>query len=141
MKKFVFPLICAAAMAFTACSDDKDELNTEVYYSLAHARYEYTSDSGDFESIVFSGDNSTFSYAYSPKGGGGYTTDGIPYKFVYPYIFFDNEYESRMDVKMFRFTDPAELEITRRDGSIVYFKGGSGWAPDMEDTYFPSLKK
>ena len=72
MKKFVFPLICATVMAFTACSDDKDELNTEIYYSLAHARYEYTSDSGDFESIVFSGDNSTFSYAYSPKGKEGY---------------------------------------------------------------------
>lgn len=125
----------------TSCSDDNECMESDAYYSLANARYSYTSESGIHEEFYFWGDQSVFSYNYRPEGGGGYITEGIPYKFVYPYIFFDKDYESRMDVKMFRFTSPIELEVTRRDGSIVYFRGGSGWDPEMEDSYMESLRK
>ena len=145
MKKTLILLLSMASWGvlggLTSCSDDNECMESDTYYSLANARYSYTSESGVHEEFYFWGDQSVFSYNYRPEGGGGYITEGIPYKFVYPYIFFDKDYESRMDVKMFRFTSPIELEVTRRDGSIVYFRGGSGWDPEMEDSYMESLRK
>ena len=84
-----------ACCGLTSCSDDNECMESDTYYSLANARYSYTSESGVHEEFYFWGDQSVFSYNYRPEGGGGYITEGIPYKFVYPYIFFDKDYPRR----------------------------------------------
>ena len=75
--KYIQFILLTICISLASCSDDNECMESDTYYSLANARYSYTSESGVHEEFYFWGDQSVFSYNYRPEGGGGYITDRI----------------------------------------------------------------
>lgn len=138
MKKLFLLSAVAVAALFTSCQDEDIQSPEWKESPLAGSVYEYT-DSTYKESLIFYPNTTEYQFAYEQTpitGGGGYSTAGIRYEFAYPYIFFDGTYEPRMDIKKIKFIGSSDLEITRKDGRVVIFKGGRGWNHDeMDNTY------
>lgn len=126
-------------VSLVSCREDESFYHNRTL-SLADALYEYE-DSLHTERIYFSDVKEEFTYEYLLPIEGSFGYAGVPYKFIFPYIFFDQKYSSQMDIKKIKIINDLEIEITRLSGNILVFKRIDWQDNYLENTFLPKHKK
>lgn len=126
MKKILFLLVCIISSVFTACNDDDNVVDCAAQYPFETNLF-ISLETGDM--IRFAPESAQLYYNYQifEDSISSDITVAVKYKYKIPYFLFDESEENmkiveELNLKSIQVADTSGLNVTYRDGSVVYFE-------------------